>query len=72
MAIEAFAASQAISFREDPLLGKGTKKAYEEIRKHVPPVEEDRIMYTDMDKLDRIIKDGVFVKVVEEYIGELE
>lgn len=72
LAIEAFAASQAITFRENPVLGKGTKKAYEEIRKHVPPVEEDRIMYTDMDKLDKMIKDGIFVKVVEEYIGELE
>ncbi len=72
LAIEAFAASQAISFREEPVLGRGTKKVYEEIRKHVLPVSEDRIMYIDMDKLDKMIKDEIFLKVVEEYIGELE
>lgn len=72
LAIEAFAASQAISFRENPVLGAGTKKAYEEIRKNVPPVENDRIMYIDIEKLDKMVKEGEFVKVVEEQIGELE
>jgi len=72
LAIEAFAASQAISFREDVELGKGTRHVYEEIRKNVPPVEDDRIMYVDMDKLDKMIKAGVFVKAVEEALGELE
>lgn len=71
LAIEAFAASQAISFREGAVLGKGTRRAYEEIRKHVPPVENDRIMYVDMDKLDKMVKSGVFVKAVEEALGEL-
>jgi len=72
LAIEAFAASQAISFRGEVTLGKGTREVYKEIRKHIPPVEEDRIMYTDMDKLDKMVKSGVFVKVVEDTIGQLE
>lgn len=72
LAIEAFAASQAISFRGEVTLGKGTKNVYEEIRKNVPPVDDDRIMNVDMDKLDKMIKAGIFVKVVEEALGELE
>ena len=72
LAIEAFAASQAIGFRENPILGKGTSLVYQEIRKHVTPVEEDRIMYPDMNKLDKMIKDGVFVRIVEESVGKLE
>ena len=72
LAIEAFAASQAISFRKNPILGKGTEKVYEEIRKQVPPVEEDRIMYIDMENLDKMVKEEVFVKVVEEKLGELK
>lgn len=72
LAIEAFAASQAISFRENPTLGAGTKKVYEEIRKYVKPVEEDRIMNIDIEKLDKMVKEGSFVKVVEEQIGELD
>ena len=72
LAIEAFAASQAISFRDNPTLGEGTKIAYEEIRKIVPPVEGDRIMNVDIEKLDKMVKEGIFIKVVEEQIGELE
>lgn len=72
LAIEAFAASQAISFRGEAVLGKGTKNVYEEIRKHVPPVENDRIMYVDMDKLDKMVKSGAFVNAAERALGELE
>lgn len=71
LAIEAFAASQAISFRGDVKLGKGTAEAYKAIRNEVPPVDEDRIMYVDMNKLDGMVKGEVLVKAVEAAIGEL-
>lgn len=72
LGIEAFAASQAISLRGDVKLGKGTSEAYKIIRKEVPPVDEDRIMYTEMNKLDRMVKTGVLIKAVESAIGQLE
>lgn len=72
LGIEAFAAAQAISFRGDMKLGKGTEEAYKIIRKEVSPVDEDRIMYTDMNILDRMVKTEAFVKAVESAIGELE
>jgi len=72
LGIEAFAAAQAISFRGDVKLGKGTLQAYETIRKEVTPVDEDRIMYIDMNKLDRMVKAEVLIKAAESAVGELE
>ncbi|HWR60643.1 MAG TPA: histidine ammonia-lyase [Clostridia bacterium] len=72
LGIEAFAASQAISFRGDVKLGKGTAEAYKVIREEVTPVDEDRIMYVDMNKFDRMIKSEAFVKAAESAVGELE
>lgn len=72
LGIEAFASSQAISLRGSIKLGKGTEKAYEVIRSKVSPVEEDRIMNTDMNKFDKMIKSEVLIKAVELTIGELE
>lgn len=68
---EAFAAYQAISFRGDAKLGKGTNAAVEIIRSQVPPVEHDRIMYTDMNKFDAMVKSEVLIKAVEQAVGEL-
>ncbi|MGE5631268.1 MAG: histidine ammonia-lyase [Caulobacteraceae bacterium] len=72
LAIEAFAAAQAISFRGNVKFGKGTSEAYKIIRREVPPVDEDRVMYTDMNKLDRMVKSEMLIKAVESVIGELE
>jgi len=47
-------------------------EAYKVIRKEIAPVEEDRIMYTDMNKLDEMVKAEVLIKAVENIVGELE
>lgn len=70
--IEAFGASQAISLRGEVKLGKGTEAAYRAIREAVSPVEEDRIMYTELIKFDNMIKDETLVKAVEAAIGEID
>jgi len=71
LGIEAFGAYQALSFREHAKLGKGTSAAFAVIAEQVPPVEQDRIMYTDMNKFDAMVKSEVLVKAVEKAIGEL-
>jgi histidine ammonia-lyase len=71
LGIEAFAAYQAITFREDARLGKGTREAFAVIAKEVDPVDHDRIMYIDMNKLDAMVKSEALVKAVEKAIGEL-
>jgi histidine ammonia-lyase len=70
--IEAFGAFQAISLRGEIRLGKGTMAAYRAISEAVSPVEDDRIMYTDLAKFDDMIKNEILVKAVEDAIGEID
>ncbi len=72
LGIEAFAASQALSYRGDLRQGKGTEKVYAKIREQVRPISEDIIMNIEMDKFDKMIKEGIILKVAEEAVGELE
>jgi histidine ammonia-lyase len=55
LAIEAFAACQAIDFREGLKLGVRTSELYEKIREEVPFIEEDVIMYGQMNKVYDIL-----------------
>lgn len=51
LAIEMLAAGQAIDLRKATgKLGKGTKKTYDLLRTHVPPLTEDRIVSDDVQK----------------------
>lgn len=72
LGIEAFAAYQAMSFRGDVKLGKGTTAAVDVISKQVSPVDHDRIMYKDLNKFDAMVKSAALVDAVEQAIGELE
>lgn len=55
ISIEAFAACQAIDFREDFRLGKETGKIYSAIREKVRFIEKDVIMYEEMNKVYDIL-----------------
>ncbi len=69
IAIEFLAAAQGIDFH--PLSpGKGTSAAHEFIRRHVPHLEEDRIMYQDIEKIIRFVKNGDIVSTVETEVPE--
>ncbi|EOD01666.1 histidine ammonia-lyase [Caldisalinibacter kiritimatiensis] len=71
LAIELMTAAQAIDFQSNKTLGKGTKTAYEVIRNHVSFIEEDRIMYKNINICYDLIKSGIILKEVEERIGKL-
>lgn len=71
VAIEAFAAAQALMFRGEVKLGKGTEKAYELLSKTVQLIDEDRIMYVDMNKVDNLIKNGEILAAVEPVVADL-
>ncbi len=63
LAIELFAAAQAIDFRREAeaehlQLGRGTAPAYEAIREVVPFLEEDAIMYPYIEAVRRLIASG--------------
>lgn len=61
LAIELFAATQAIDFRRKSLgpearLGKGTGPVYALVRQHVPFLERDAVMYPHMEAIRRLVR----------------
>jgi histidine ammonia-lyase len=65
-------AAQAIDFRKPLKPGLGTRIAYEEIRKVVTHLEDDRVLYPDIAAVIKLIKDGVILKRVEKELGPLK
>jgi len=71
VAIEMISAAQAIDLRGSGKLGKGTIKAYQIIRKILPPIVEDRETYVDIARLVGILRSEELVRAVESSIGQL-
>jgi histidine ammonia-lyase len=68
IAIEFLTASQAIEFLKPNKAGKGTFIAYKTIRKNIPPIEEDRVIFYDIQKLLELIQNDVILQAVEKQI----
>ena len=58
VAMELMTACQAIDLKPHMALGRDTEKAYNEIRKHVPFVEDDEIMYHHIHKMEQLLSSG--------------
>ncbi len=71
LAMEVLAACQAIDLRGNKGLGKGTNIAYNIVRENIPFMEDDRVIYLDINKCEDIIKSGKIVNVIEKEIGKL-
>jgi histidine ammonia-lyase len=71
LAIEMMSAAQAFDFRKPLLPGEGTRVAYRKIREVVPHLEDDRVLYPDIEKIDKLVKTGAIVAAVEAEVGEL-
>lgn len=69
LAMEILGACQAIDLRGNKGLGKGTEVVYKMIRESISALEEDRVMYPDLDKCNDILKSNIIVEKVEEIIG---
>lgn len=68
VATEILAACQAIDFREEYTLGKGTKVAYEAVRGVVDFIENDVVMYKEIDKVTELLHSGKLANKVEEVV----
>ncbi len=68
LAIEILAAAQGVEFLKPLKCGKGTLAALKVIRSVVPPLEEDRIIYSDIQKILELVKNDVILKSVENQI----
>jgi len=74
VAIELLAASQGIDFRRKTMpearLGAGTAAAYELVRRGVPFIEADEVMYTHMDAVYDLLARGQIGRAVTAVMGE--
>lgn len=71
LAMEILGACQAIDLRGKKELGKGTNIAYNIVRDNISYMEDDRVMYLDINKCEDILISEEIVVEVEKTIGEL-
>lgn len=70
LAMEILGACQGIDLRGNKGLGLGSEIAFNIVRKKIPFLAEDRVMYEDINRCEDIIKTNEIVTKVEEKIGE--
>lgn len=68
--IEMMCAAQGIEFHNLGF-GQGTAAAHAVIREHVPHVDDDRIVYKDIEKVHALVTSGDIVTAVESVVGSL-
>ena len=66
IAMELFTACQAIDFREEKELGEKTNKAYLYIRKHIPFIERDEVLFPHLHQIEDIISSNDFYNYIFE------
>ncbi|MCC6005014.1 MAG: histidine ammonia-lyase [Thermofilum sp.] len=75
IAIELLCAAQGMYFRIKEYgvhAGEGTQAAYDCLREHgIHPLEEDRKIYEDIEKVCKLVHTGELVKAVENKVGKL-
>jgi len=75
LGIEMICAAQALDFRlasgSAVKMGKGVRIAYEQCRSEISFLVDDRILYPDFEKVQRMIHDGDLVSRVENELGKL-
>ena len=75
LTIELMAAAQGIDFRREVLgpsaqLGRGTQPAYDLIRRHVPFLAEDTVMYPYLETIKGLIQSGQLVAQVNVVVAD--
>ena len=69
LAIELMTAAQALEFLKPNKPGVGTSAAYNEIRKAIKPLDEDRLLFNDVKKVADLIKKDVLLNAVEKIVN---
>ncbi len=75
LALELMAAAQGVDFRREKLgpsaqLGRGTRVAYNLIRRHVPFLENDAIMYPYIEAARHLVADGTLTRSTADALRE--
>lgn len=72
IAIELLCGAQGLEFRAGLRPGRGVVAAHDYIRETISPLEDDRPLSPDIQRLSEMIRDGSLVRRVEETVGTLE
>jgi len=72
IAIELLCATQALGFRKKSRFGTGTRVALNVIRSRFKELKQDRVLYPDIVRIQKLIHHGILVEKVEEKIGKLD
>jgi histidine ammonia-lyase len=68
LAIELMTAAQGVEFLKPLKCGLGTSIIYKEVRKLVPPLIKDRVLYDDIQKLLPLIRSDILLKKLEKFL----
>jgi histidine ammonia-lyase len=71
IAIELLNALQALDFHLPLQPGPGVKVARDVLRKHVPPLEKDRLVTEDLEAIRQLIHSKALRQAVEKVVGQL-
>ena len=63
IAIELLSAAEGLEYRAPLQPGRGVKRAYETLRRHVPRLTRDRALSGDIQAIARAIRNGEFNSV---------
>lgn len=72
LAIELLCNTQGIEFLRPMKSSKALEKVVEIVRKHVAPIEDDRIFHKDIENITKLIKTDEIIREVEALAGELK
>jgi len=71
VAIEMLCAAQALDLFTNMHPGEGSLAAYQAIRRHVPHLDEDRVLAMDLATMKGLIRDDTILDAVEAAVGPL-
>jgi histidine ammonia-lyase len=72
LACELLCAAQGLEFHRPLRPGRGVGAAYEHIRAHVQPLQQDRPLHADLEAIERLVQSGSLLGAVEAVTGPLQ
>jgi len=72
LACELLCAAQGLEFLQPLRAGRGAEAAYRLLRRHVRPLERDRILHPDLETVVQLIRDGSIRAAVARACGSLD
>lgn len=72
LAIELLCNTQGLDFLRPMKTSPALEKVHTLVRKHVAPIDQDRIFYKDMENLTKLIASNEILNEVESVLGELK